>query len=582
MLRGTPASPGIAIGHVHILDRSKDGSKPTRVSSEASHEELNRFRTALDRSREQIRSLKEKLRGEVSEEDLRILDVQLTYLQDPIFITDVENRVLNDKLALEAAIDRVIWDYSRILKLVENEYLRERAQDLGDVGLRVLRNLAPEEEQAPEPRAIPSPRILVVRELTVTDMFHDAEGDRVVAILCEEGGLTSHATILARSMKIPTVTGIVDLLENVADGEEVLVDGTEGVVRRNPDAAIKAEYAGLGRGGDSEAGTADQEPIDVGPAATRDGQAIRLLGTCGNLNDVEQAARHGLVGTGLYRTELLFLVERDVPDEDELVAHYRAAMETMTSGPTTFRLLDLSSDLRPDLLHRGEREPNPALGVRSIRALFRKPQILRRQLRAILRAGTEERGVEILVPFVTDVMDVRRVKEILFDEREVLARDQGDHARAVRLGVMIESPLAFLNARALARECDFLAIGMDNFVQYMLAADRKNAAFRSYYTHMHPTLLRALSEIVQAADASDRDVYVTGEFASRTDLLPLFLGAGLRAFSIAPMAAPGFRAALREIHTREARDQAVEAMRSEGFLQELTDRLLMHGYGETP
>ncbi|MBL8898890.1 MAG: phosphoenolpyruvate--protein phosphotransferase [Planctomycetes bacterium] len=561
MLRGTPVSPGLVIGRAHRVERKEDGPVPAhRVSAEESHQELNRFRAALDRSREQVLSLKQKLSSSVPADDLRILDVHLAYLNDPIFVTDVENRVLNDNLNLEAAIDRVLWDFSRILKLVENEYIRERAHDLSDVALRVLRNLAP--APAGAGAALPEgPIVLVTRELTVTDMFlapSEAGGaPRVVAgVIAEEGGITSHAAILARSMGIPCVSSLRDLAAQIAEGEELVVDGTEGIVRVRPDEAVKAEYAQPKLVLDAAPAAPDEEWVRL-PMETRDGTAVEISGTCGNLNDVERAMRGGLSGVGMYRTELLFLVDREAPDEEDLTKHYISAAERAQGKPVTFRLLDLQSDVRPDLLHGGEREPNPALGLRSIRALAQRRDLLRLQLRAILRAA-HQRAVRLLIPFVLDVGDVRLVRDLVREEREDLRKRGIPHAPKLEGGVVLEIPAAFLGVRRLIDEVDFLAIGVDNFIQYLLAADRKNKNLRSYFAHLHPSVLRAITKVAQVASGQDKRLVLFGEVASRPENLPLFLGCGVREFSISPIAARVFRETICTLSITDAQKLAID------------------------
>lgn len=561
MLRGTPVSPGLVIGRAHRLELEEDGKVPAhRVSAEEAHQELNRFRAALDLSREQLLSLKRKLEGSVSADDLRILDVHLSYLADPIFVTDVENRVLNDSLNLEAAIDRVLWDFSRILKLVENEYIRERAHDLSDVALRVLRNLAP----APAGAGAELPAgsiVLVTRELTVTDMFlppaEPGGSPRVVAgVVAEEAGITSHAAILARSMGVPCVSGLSDLAAKIGEGDELVVDGTEGIVRLRPDEAVKAEYAQTKAVVEPAPPQQEEEWVRL-PDLTRDGTSVEILGTCGNLNDVERSMRGGLSGVGMYRTELLFLVDREAPAEEELLKHYRSAIERAQGKPVSFRLLDLQSDVRPDLLHGGEREPNPALGLRSIRALAQRRDLLRLQLRAILRAA-HERPARLLIPFVLDVGDVRLVRDLVREEREDLRKRGIPHAPKLEGGAVLEIPAAFLGVRRLIDEVDFLAIGVDNFIQYLLAADRKNKNLRSYFVHLHPTVVRAITKVAQVASGQDKRLVLFGEVASRPENLPLFLGCGVRSFSISPIAARVFRETVRTLSVSETQKLAID------------------------
>lgn len=520
-LRGTTVSPGLAIGVVHRKDHDLERAGSGRVPLDQVEQELNRFHASLQASRAELEHLKDQLRGRVPADHVRILDTHLAYLGDTVFLSDVENLIVGEQLGLEAAIAKVIADFDRIFKLVANEALRERAVDLRDVGIRVLRNLVPQEErEVSEEQARNS--ILVARELSIVDMFH-LDGREVRGIVTEEGGLTSHAAILARSMGVPMVAGVDSLREQVHEGDTVVLDAAEGVLRVHPDEMLLAQYR--------EASSSEEAPpvasVTAEDLRTADGVEVRVLASCGNLPEVGQSLAAGLRGVGLYRTELLFVVDREPPSLDSLVAHYAAVLELAGDGPVTFRLLDVDSSYELAYLHEG-REPNPALGRAGVRALLEGDAVLRRQLEALLRAAAEGQELRVLVPFVNDVAELRRVKEVLFDVRSRLQSAGHRLTDALELGVVIETPASVLGARSLLAEVDFASLSYDGVVEHLLACDRDNRELTDRFEVAHPVVLRQVVELTSAARDLGVPLSVFGRAGLQPGVLPLLLAAGLR------------------------------------------------------
>ncbi|MDZ4772847.1 MAG: phosphoenolpyruvate--protein phosphotransferase [Planctomycetota bacterium] len=574
-LKGTPVAPGLAIGVVHRKDYDLSNAGPQRVPLEQVERELNRFHKALSDSRKQIESLKGRLTGKIPSEHVRILDTHLAYLKDSVFLSDVENLILNEQMALEASIGKVIADFDRIFRLVQNETLRERAVDLRDVGIRVLRNL---EKRGDGDKVVPKVAddyVLVARELSIVDMFNLAN-DHVLGIVTEEGGLTSHAAILARSMRIPTLTGVTGLLEKVREGDFVILDATEGLVRVNPDELVRAQYSQT----KSEKETPKEDSVDAGlarrPAKTRDGVAVTVSATCGNLPEVDSAANAGFPSIGLYRTELLYLIDRDQPSLESLVAHYASVIEHARGAPVTFRLLHADSSLEVPYLHEA-RELNPGLGRAGVRILLERETVLRRQLQALMRSmpPDSQNALSIAVPFVSDCGDLRRIKEILFEERYALRKSGVSFQDQVELGAVIETPVAALGARDLAREADFLTVSLDSLQQYLLAADRENHELRHSFDSIHPFVLRALTSIAEACEQSARPLSVFGVTAALPANLAFLLGVGFRHVCVAPVALEEMLAQLEGIDLRQARRAAGLASRASCAAETQT---LVEGY----
>ena len=567
VLRGTPVAPGLVLGTVHRKDYDLSKADTSRVARGEVERELNRFRRAMDASRIQLDDLKARLEGRVQEADARILDTHQTYLKDSVFIADVENLILAEQMGLEAAIAKVINDFDRIFRLVENDSLRQTAVDLRDVAIRVLRNLETSETSDPEHY------VLVARELSIVDMFNLA-GEHVQGIVTEEGGLTSHAAIFARSMRIPTLTGVEGLLERVQEGAFVILDATEGVLRVEPDELVRQQYAEVGERpveGEEIPDWARREP------ATRDGVRVRIAGMCGNLPEVEQAAAYGLGGVGLYRTELLYLVDKAPPSREAMTRHYESVVQAARAGPVTFRLLNADSGMGLEYLH-GTRERNPQLGRAGVRVLLAREPVLRRQLQAILLGG-HGADLRIAVPFVTDCGELRRIKEVLFEERLELRKGTAPFCDQVQLGAVLETPVSLLGVRDLAREADFLTLNLDSLVQHLMAADRENAELLPWTSALHPFVLRALGKTVRVAADAGVEITVFGVTAFSPQNLSALLGLGLRHFAIPPSALRAFLEELATIDSEEARRaEAVTARAS--CLEETRSHVqgYRHGY----
>ncbi|MCP3914684.1 MAG: phosphoenolpyruvate--protein phosphotransferase [bacterium] len=570
VLRGRAVAPGLAIGVARRKDYELSRVDMQRVPRDRIEHELNRFHQALSDSKDQLETLKERLRGKVPADHARILDTHVSYLRDSVFLSDVENLILGEQMSLEGAIAKVIQDFDRIFRLVESDLLRERAVDLRDVGIRVLRNLERAEVAPVEDDYKKAETILVARELSIVDMFNLA-GNEVHGIVTEAGSLTSHAAILARSMRIPTLTAVDGLLSQVEDGDLLIVDAAEGVVRVRPDDVVCDQFLATRAAREDAALTPEWARS---PLRTADGEPVTVTATCGNLPEVESALGYGMPGIGLYRTELLYLVDREPPTIETLVAHFQAILDRAEGKSVTFRLLDIDSGLQVSYLH-ADREQNPGLGQVGVRTLLANESVLRRQLVAILRA-TADGGARIALPKVIDCGELRRVKEILFEERFAL-RKQGLEVEApAQVGVVVETPAACLGIEDLAREADFLAIGLDSLQQYLLAADRDNVALSRHFERLHPYVVQALERVTKVCDDAGKPLSVFGVTAVSPENVPFLLGVGLRHFSTAPVALEGFMAAVRATRLQDAR-RATELALEAACPSELDP--IMRGYG---
>lgn len=534
-VRGESVAPGIAVGPVVLrgFDAQDTGRRITADEVEA---ELNRLREALGRGRAQIEEIKQKQLGALGEAELRIFDAHLAYLGDAMFVTEIENQVIQERLSVREAVQLVFTKYDRIFQLVESDLLRRRASDLRDVATRLLRNL---EEGGPRGAVAPTgPYILAARKLTTADMFN-LDNEKVEGIVAEEGGMSSHAAILARGMGIPTVTGMHDLPKLLRAGDVVVLDASAGELVTAPDEAALAEATA--RAQQWKAGrAAAAAPSEVSSHQSRDGTPVRLLGACGSQGEADLVRTFGMEGIGVYRTELQFLTDKGTPTEQALVATYQGVIQAQEGRPVAFRLLDVMAATM-DVGQRHQ-ERNPAMGQRGVRGLLVNQAVLRLQLRAILRAAAGAEGVAVLVPFVTSISDLQRVKAALLEERVGLKKARVPFAAEIHIAPVIEVPAAAMSLGALLNESDFAVVAIDDLQAHLLGADRDNAAVREYHEMVHPAVFEMLARMAKDAERREKGLVLFGESAADPVRFPFYLGVGYRSFAIAPVR---LRAALR-------------------------------------
>ena len=422
-----------------------------------------------------------------------------------------------------------------------------------DVGLRLLRNLLGVDERE---RSFEADTVLVAEELTVSDLVVLDHAD-LRGLVIATGGLTSHATILAKSFEIPTVVGAAGAADAIHEGDDLLVDGNAGVVLVNPPMDVRREYGRLDR--EYRAFNRELDALHDLPAETIDGKRIRLFANIGLVADLPPVLRHGADGVGLYRTEFPFLTYREFPTEDEQLALYARVVRELEGRPLTIRTLDVGADKYPDYLHLG-REENPFLGWRSIRISLETPTLFKAQLRAIFRAGALG-PVRIMLPMISGLEEVRRSRELIDQVKEGLARDGLDFDPTIPVGIMVEVPSAVGLATQLIREVDFFSIGTNDLIQYMLAVDRNNYKVASLYQPLHPSVLKAIRDTVQAARSAGKWVGCCGEMASDPVGALVLVGLGVDDLSMGPFYVPLMKRLIRSVSFVETQDVATEALR---------------------
>jgi phosphotransferase system enzyme I (PtsP) len=551
-LRGIAAAPGFGIGRIHVLRPPVDFEEIEDLPSLDAVDELRRFDDALEAAVCDLDRQRAKLEEVLPEATGKIFDAYLMMLRDE----EVENRIrglINEGAVAEYAVRMVVEEYLSAFEKVENPYLQERALDIKDIGQRLLRHLL-----GLDAHATPSPgdgSVLVANELTLTDLS-EIDPAHLNGIALATGGATSHATILAKSFEIPTVVGIDGMLGHVAEGEEMIVDGNAGVVYRSPGPEVVREYQRMER--DYRAFNESLESLHDLPAETVDGRRVILHANVGLVGDVVLAQRHGAEGVGLYRTEFPFISFREPPSESEQHDIYRKVIRGMNGQPVTVRTLDLGADKYPQYLHLPQEE-NPFLGWRSIRVSLEMPEFFDLQLRAILRAATEG-PTRLMLPMISSLEELQRAREMIRDTEEDLEREGIPFAKGLPLGIMIEVPSAVYLVAELARECDFVSIGTNDLIQYLLAVDRNNRKVAPLYQPLHPAVLGSISLCVQAAKAAGRPISMCGEMAADPMATLVLLGLGLDELSMEPFFIPVIKQLIRSVSYESAQELAQHAL----------------------
>jgi phosphotransferase system enzyme I (PtsI) len=548
-LMGLAASPGFGHGRAFVMEPRMDLTAIPLKKARNVDREIERFRSAVERGIEQINVVKSRMSSLISKEENAIFDVYRLILEDPAIIQKIENRIRKEGYIAEYAIRVVFEQYLGSISQIEDNYLRERTTDVKDAAHRLLENLAGVSGQ---PLDVPRDAVLVAEDLSPADLS-TLEGDRFKGIVLATGGTTSHASILAKSFEIPSVVGIEDVMDSVHQGDHLIVDGNSGVVYVNPNHEVVREYDRLER--DYVALNRELGGLKDLPAETLDGRRVALYANIALLSDVAFALLHGAEGIGLYRTEIPFLSHRDFPSEEEQYLLYKRVVESMGGKPVTIRTLDIGADKYPSYMRTVGTEPNPFLGWRSIRISLEVEEIFKTQLRAILRVGLLGR-VRLLVPMVSSLDEIFRIKELMAEAKEELYREGTPYDRQLELGVMVEVPSAVQLADRFLREVNFLSIGTNDLIQYILAVDRSNRRVASLYEPFHPAVLAALKSTIEAGKKEGKRVGMCGEMAGDPLCALLLLGMGLEEFSMGSLYIPVIKKTIRSITYSAAKSTA--------------------------
>jgi len=545
ILKGTSVSPGFAVGPAHV--HSTAGTSPVRrLMPDEVEAEIARFDAAITRSEDQLRRDIKFAHDRVGDHNARILDSHLAFINDLEIRDRTRENIRSHQIDAATAIDRALAHfakpYEKILPAVRMDILNEvRAAWI--VVLNMLRGHQVGDQTAPT--------IFVTEELT-SNFASLIEKGAVAAVLAESGGRYSHGAILARSFGVPAIVGVRDLMRRVREGVRIAVNGDDGTVMIEPNdneaAVMKARRA------EWKARRQELQTLAALPAATKDGRFVSVFANVDNLRDIDGFDPKIIDGIGLYRTEYLFIDSNEILSEDDQYYQYRRVVERMKGKPAVFRTVDAGGD-KPLPFFQTPPETNPALGWRGIRISLEMPDLFIPQLRALLRAAVHG-DARILLPMVTSVEELRAVRTLLISIGSELKNAGVPFRENVPVGAMIEVPAAAYSMDAICEYADFVSIGTNDLVQYLLGVDRDNTRVGSLYDPYHPGVLRTIANIVARANANNREVSLCGELASDPQTTPLLLGLGLRSLSMTPVAIAQVKAAVRDVNVDEATKMA--------------------------
>lgn len=543
-IQGVGASEGVAAGRAWVASAQPSPGMLRRVPPERAEEELGRLERAIEAAAAELEAIRQAASGRLGPGHLYILDLGRLLLKDEMLIGEARRRIREEGLNAEWAVQAAVDHFAHFFETLEDPYFRDRRLDIGHAGERILRHLA-ESPPGGAGREPEDPAILVARDLTPADVAA-LSGGKILGFVTDLGGHTSHTAIMAQALGIPAVVGTGDASRRVATGDRLLVDGGAGTVLLNPsDEAVSAYRASLRPR--QEVLEEEKTPIQR-PAVTRDGVRVTLLANIGNDQELSLLPVSGVDGVGLYRSEWLYFNRPDFPSEEEHYASYLRLAQAARPKPAIIRTLDLGGDRGfPPAARRGrleEGEPNPALGVRGIRFSLERPDIFKRQLRAILRASAEG-GVALVYPMVTSLEELRRARALLEEAKEELRAEGRPFNESIQQGVVVETPAAALCADHLARHADFLSVGTNDLIQYTLAMDRADKGVADRYESLHPSVVRLLHGVAQASRSAGVPAIVCGELAGDPKSALYLVGLGFRSLSMALSKALAVRRAIR-------------------------------------
>lgn len=585
-LKGIAVSSGIIIGKAHLIDRSRVKILYQYLISEQQvNKEVERFKEALNAAKDQIIHLKNRMPEPIKRHSF-ILDTHLMIMDDTMFYNAAINTILSEKINAEWALKKAVQNIENLFSQIDDPYIKERIADVEYVAERVLRNLAGKEQESLH--EINERVIIVAHELSPADTSSINIG-KVMGFITDVGGRTSHAAIIAQSLKIPAVVGLESVTRQVQDGTLLIVDGNTGEVIIDPDDDLIILY---------QEKQLNQERFESKiirlshlPAETKDGHRIPVRANIEFLEEVATAKDHGADGVGLYRTEFHYLRAQGLPSEDELFEDYKEVAEIIAPNPVTIRTLDLGGDRFSSEIS-WTKEANPALGLRAIRFCLQQPNMFRSQLRAILRASAFG-NIQVMFPMISGLQEFLDAKKMLKEVVAELDQEGSAYDRNIKVGLMIEVPSAVSVADILAKHADFFSIGTNDLIQYALAIDRVNEHVAFMYQPFHPAILRMIVQVIHAARKAGIPVALCGEMAGDPLCTFVLLAMGVDELSLNAGNIPVIKKVIRSLSLEQAKKDLRKIMkldtsaqvrefiaeRMKPFLGELNHKLFAAGGG---
>ncbi len=549
MYKGIPASEGIAVGKILKLEKENPTIDKKQIGENQIEEQKSRLAQAIEISKKQLQDIQE-----TSDEVTKaILDTHLMMLEDIELIAMIHSKIENEYQDVLSATNDAIHFFADMLESLEDEYMKERAGDMRDIGYRLIMNLLGKEIFSLS--TLKEPVIIVAEDITPSDTAQ-MNKNSVLGFLTDIGGPTSHSAIMARTLEIPAIVGLGDISRKVSSGDIVCFDGEDGIVYVNPNEEKLKEYRQ--RKEIYEQKIMLLEQYRNKESITRDGHHVEIAANIGHPKDASAANFNGAEGIGLYRTEFLYMDRESMPTEEEQFEAYKSVLEAMDNKPVVIRTLDIGGDKKLPCLPL-PKEMNPFLGYRAIRICLDRQEIFKTQLRALLRASVYG-NLKIMYPMISSLEEVRLANAILENCKRELETEGISYAK-FEVGVMIEIPSAALSADLIASEVDFFSIGTNDLIQYTCAADRMNEKISSLYNPFHPALIRLIKQVIETAHQNNIWCGICGESAADKRLIPLYLGMGLDEFSMSAGSIPKARKQITNLSIADAKRILMEVLK---------------------
>ncbi len=551
-LVGVAVSPGIAIGPVYPYARAREEVETRVIAEHEIDDELQRFELSVERSERDLRKIGELAEQKIGADSAAVFEAQALMLRDSQ-VFDAVQASIRERHPADASVQHVLKRHREVLQSSKSEYLRERAHDLLDLEDRLLRHL----RRGTVLSKVEESTVVTAPQLSAADVVLFSRRG-ILGLALEYGGTTSHVSIMARALGLPAVVGVKELTDIANLGDDIIVDGLKGRVIVRPTAATRERY--------KREEVAYRRMIEEHralvplPAETLDGHRVSLKANLEFREELSQLTEFGAQGIGLFRTEILILMQQKLSiGEEQQASLYASIVRETPVGDVTFRVLDLGGD---KMLPLGHREANPFLGWRGLRLLLDKPEVLVPQLRAILRAATHG-PTRLLVPMVTTLDELARFKQLLADTCADLDRQGIAHNPSIPVGIMVEVPAVALMAERFAPHVDFFSIGTNDLTQYTLAVDRGNDYVGNLFDELNPSVLRLIAHTIKAGHDAGIPVSLCGELASRPLAAPILLGLGLDEFSLSPVYLSEVKAVIRKTRLSDARELADQCLAAE-------------------
>ena len=553
MITGIPASPGIVFGKALVLKEEKIVLDTQKISEDQVEAEVARFYAGREAAVEQLNSIHQRALKSLGEEKAAIFEGHLMILEDEELEEEIIDYLHSNKVNASVAASKIIDQQVEMLSEIDDEYLKERAGDIRDIGNRLIKNILG--MHIVDLGDITEESILVAYDLTPSETAQ-LNLEKVLGFITDIGGRTSHTSIMARSLELPAIVGTNDVTARVNTGDYLILDAVNNRVYVNPTQAEIEELKTL------EAKLAEEKAelakLKDLPAVTLDGHKVDVVANIGTIRDCEGAHRNGAEGVGLYRTEFLFMDRDQLPSEEEQFIAYKEVVEAMEGRLVVLRTMDIGGDKELPYLNL-PKEMNPFLGWRAVRIALDRREILHAQLRAVLRASAFGK-LAVMFPMIISVEEIRELKSVLETLKAELRAEGKAFDENIQVGVMVETPSAAVNAKFLAKEVDFFSIGTNDLTQYTLAVDRGNELISHLYNPMSPSVLGLIKQVIDASHAEGKWTGMCGELAGDERATLLLLGMGLDEFSMSAISVPRIKKLIRHVNYQEVKALADEAL----------------------